>query len=72
MASLDGRIHVVHHREHLVYNPASTHWSKAEPMPTPRHGQAAAVMGGQLYVVGGCHEQLFDLDIVERFVPAVR
>jgi hypothetical protein len=39
-------------------------------MPTSRHGQGVAVVDGLLYAVGGCHQQLFDLDVNEVFVPA--
>jgi hypothetical protein len=30
----------------------------------------AARSGRGLYAVGGCHEELFDLDTVEAFAPA--
>jgi hypothetical protein len=38
-------------------------------MPTARHGLGAVVVDGALYAVGGCHEQLFDLDTTEVFLP---
>jgi hypothetical protein len=69
IALLDGHMHVLHHREHLVYSADSALWTAVEPMPTPRHATRRR-RRSQLYVLGGCHEQLFDLDTVERFVPA--
>lgn len=69
-AVLDGRIHLLHHHEHRVFDPATSMWSTEVPMPTSRHGQGVAVVDGLLYAVGGCHQQLFDLDVNEVFVPA--
>ncbi len=66
-AVLDGRIHVLQHHDHVVYDVASETWSSAEPMPTPRHGLGLAVVEGVLYAFGGCHEQLFDLNVVEAY-----
>ncbi len=66
-ALFEQRAHLLYHREHLVFDASSDTWSTAEPMPTPRHGQGMAVVDGTLYAVGGCHQQLFDLDITEAY-----
>ena len=36
-----------------IYDPATNAWSTGAPMPTPRWGTAAGVIGGKLYVTGG-------------------
>jgi hypothetical protein len=38
---------------HDVYNPWSDTWFEAAPLPTARHGAAAADLGGQAIVAGG-------------------
>jgi len=35
------------------YDPASDEWTPAAPMPTPRHGLAAAAVDGRVYAIGG-------------------
>jgi len=35
------------------YDPATDRWESHAPMPTPRHGLGAAVVGGMIHVVGG-------------------
>jgi N-acetylneuraminic acid mutarotase len=40
-----------------VYNPATGDWTKAARMPAPRISAGAAVLDGDLYVVGGCTGQ---------------
>jgi N-acetylneuraminic acid mutarotase len=35
------------------YDPTTDSWRILEPMPTPRHGAVAGVLGGSLYVTGG-------------------
>jgi len=62
-ATADGRIHVTGgesfdavratYREHYVYDPESRAWSVSDPMPTARHGIAAAAVGPRFYVLGG-------------------
>lgn len=42
-----------------VYDPAADEWSALEDMRTPRHGMAAAGLGGDLYVPGGADRQGF-------------
>ncbi len=66
-AVLNSHIHVLQHYDHVVYDVASATWSLAEPMPTPRHGLGLAVVEGLFYAFGGCHEQLFDLNVVEVY-----
>jgi N-acetylneuraminic acid mutarotase len=36
-----------------AYDPAVDAWTALEPMPAPRHGMGAAVVGDRLYVPGG-------------------
>jgi N-acetylneuraminic acid mutarotase len=43
--------------EVLVYDLASHAWSKAAPLPAPRGGHAAAVLGGKIHVIGGGNSQ---------------
>jgi N-acetylneuraminic acid mutarotase len=35
------------------YDPATDRWRSLTPMPTPRSGIAAAVLGGRVFVFGG-------------------
>ena len=42
-----------------LYDPAADEWSTLDPMPNPRHGMAAAGLGGDLYVPGGADTQGF-------------
>jgi N-acetylneuraminic acid mutarotase len=41
------------------YDPVSDSWTTLEPMLHPRHGMAAAVANGQLFVPGGADVQAF-------------
>jgi hypothetical protein len=68
-AVLNGRIHVLEHETHDVFDLASGTWSESPPMPTPRHGFGLASIGDTLYAFGGCHQQLFDLDAVDAYRP---
>jgi N-acetylneuraminic acid mutarotase len=43
--------------EVLVYDLASHIWSNAAPLPAPRGGHAAALLGGKIHVVGGGNSQ---------------
>ncbi len=63
-AGLGGRLHVVGGRrslasgivnlaDHHAYDPATDRWTALAPLPAPRGGHAAAVLGGRLYVLGG-------------------
>jgi N-acetylneuraminic acid mutarotase len=36
-----------------IYNPTTDSWSTGPPIPTARHGLAAADVGGKIYVIGG-------------------
>lgn len=40
-----------------AYTASSDRWETLEPMPTPRHGMAAAAVGGVLYVPAGATRQ---------------
>lgn len=42
-----------------AYDAAANTWATLPPMPTPRHGMGAAVIGGALYVPGGATQQGF-------------
>ena len=44
-------------------------WVTKAPMPTPRVGSAAAVLGGSLYVVGGGNSTWPSLSEVESYDP---
>ena len=66
----DRRIHALLHRDHAVLDVPSQRWSIARTMPTSRHGQGVAALGGLLYAVGGCSEDpQRDLPSVEVFFP---
>jgi hypothetical protein len=41
------------HAETWVYDPGRAAWSAADPMPTPRHGLAAAAVDGVVLSIGG-------------------
>jgi N-acetylneuraminic acid mutarotase len=41
----------------LVYDLTTHAWSKAAPLPAPRGGHAAAVLGGKIHVIGGGNSQ---------------
>ena len=42
-----------------MYEPAGNRWIAMEPMPTPRHGIGAVVIGGRVFVPGGGREPGF-------------
>jgi len=48
---------------------AQLQWQFAEPMPTARSNAAAAVLDGQIYVIGGRDDLGNVLDVVERYDP---
>jgi N-acetylneuraminic acid mutarotase len=51
-----------------VYDPGADRWSEAAPLPTARSGSASAVLGREVYVIGGeSREKTFDA--VEAFDP---
>jgi N-acetylneuraminic acid mutarotase len=39
--------------EAWVYDPRTDRWSALPPMPTPRHGHGAAVVGNRIFLMGG-------------------
>ncbi len=53
-----------------AFDAATDGWETLEPMRTPRHGMAAAVVGGVLYVPGGATQQAIGaVDTHETFTP---
>jgi N-acetylneuraminic acid mutarotase len=53
-----------------AYDPVADRWIVYPPMPTPRHGAGAAVVGNTLYVPGGAVAQGLGLvDSHEAFTP---
>lgn len=50
-----------------VYHPPSHTWSSAAPLPSPRGGEAAAVLDGKIHVLGGGNERstLADHDVYD-------
>jgi N-acetylneuraminic acid mutarotase len=54
-----------------AYDPAANRWTRRPPMPTPRHGIGAAVLGGLVHVPGGGPVEGFGVSPVhEVFDPA--
>ena len=64
VAVLNGRMHVLGgeaylndlvgtYRTHEAFDPKSNSWQRLPPMPTPRHGLAAAEIGGKMYAASG-------------------
>lgn len=52
------------------YDPAADTWQVLAPMPTPRHGMAAAGLGPHLFVPAGATQQLFGaVDTHEILTP---
>ena len=41
------------YKETFVYDPKTDTWEASAPMRTPRHGLAAAAVGGTIYAIGG-------------------
>ena len=64
---VDARIHVLEHDVHDVLRLVDQRWSHAVPMPTPRHGLGLVSIDGVIFAFGGCHQQLFYLDVVEAY-----
>jgi N-acetylneuraminic acid mutarotase len=52
-----------------VYDPAANSWQQMAAMPTARHGHAAAVMDGKIYVSGGFTSRDDSLDAFEAYDP---
>jgi N-acetylneuraminic acid mutarotase len=53
-----------------AYDPGTNAWTTLEPMRTPRHGMAAAAVGGVLHVPGGAIQQAIGaVDTHETFTP---
>ena len=54
--AIGGRVHGSYARNLAVndaYNPTTNRWLTRTPMPTPRSGIAAAVLGGKILIFGG-------------------
>jgi N-acetylneuraminic acid mutarotase len=91
-AVLNGRLHVAGGRvlgpngltnlaTHEAWDPKSGAWITLAPMPEPRGGHAAAVLGGRLYCFGGesfgpdgrAHDEVFAYDsVADRWEVAPR
>lgn len=52
------------------YDPGTDTWSSLAPMPNPRHGIGAAVIGGRIFIPGGGTEEgLSDSNVNDAFTP---
>ena len=52
------------------YDPGTDTWRGLAPMPNPRHGIGAAVIGGRIFIPGGGTEEgLSDSNINDAFTP---
>jgi N-acetylneuraminic acid mutarotase len=81
---LDGKIHVLGGEgndaaatgvfpQHEVYDPVADAWAALSPMATPRHGTAAAVVSGSLYLPGGATlEGIGPVALHEVYTPNVQ
>lgn len=67
---VDGVIHILHHDLHVTYSPVSGSQVTLPAMPSSRHGMGVAVVAGDIYAFGGCHEFLYDLAVTERWSAA--
>ncbi|MCB9688271.1 MAG: galactose oxidase [Alphaproteobacteria bacterium] len=53
-----------------AYDAALDRWTALAPMPTPRHGTGAALVGGVVWIPGGgSHQSLEPTATVEGFLP---
>ncbi|TDT39491.1 glucose/arabinose dehydrogenase [Halospina denitrificans] len=52
------------------YNPSTGKWTTLAPMPTPRGGASAEVVGNRIHVVGGMANNGASVDVVEIYNPA--
>jgi N-acetylneuraminic acid mutarotase len=57
------------HAEVWRYDPKTDAWTPASPMPTPRHGLGAVMLGDAIWLVGGARRPsgADTSDTVERF-----
>ena len=55
---------------HEVYDPAADAWTRLAPMPTPRNHLGAAVVAGNIHVVGGRVRGDMELTTHEIYDPA--
>ena len=42
-----------------LYDATANTWTTLAPMPSPRHGMGAAVVGGRMYIPGGANMEGF-------------
>jgi N-acetylneuraminic acid mutarotase len=76
-AGLAGRVYIVGgesnfgtFEENEAYDPTSDTWGSADPIPTARHGTAAVVVNGAMYVpAGGPKSRLSVSEVNEAFRP---
>ena len=67
-AVLDNHLHALLHKHHFALAPDGATWLLHPPMPTSRHGQAVAALGGALYAIAGCSEEpQRDLPVTEAY-----
>lgn len=64
------RIHLFYHTLHYEYDPASDTYVAKTPMPTPRRWSTVAVVGDNIYVIGGYHNSYGAVDQNEVYDPA--
>jgi hypothetical protein len=56
--------------EHEIYDVGAGAWRAAAPLPTPRHGLAAAMLDGRIWVIaGGPRAGYGQTKVVELFAP---
>lgn len=77
VASVDGLIYAIGGLadgktldEVSVYDPVNDKWSRKASKPTPLQANGAAVIGGRIYVPGGCDAQDQPADVMEVYDPA--
>jgi N-acetylneuraminic acid mutarotase len=47
-----------------IYDPGTNLWSSGAPLPSPRAGGGAAVLGAKLYVIGGFNGEKFTGEVL--------
>lgn len=62
-------LHLLWHEVHLAGDPRIGEYASLPEMPTPRHGHGAATIDGRVITFGGCHKNLYDLDVTETYRP---
>jgi hypothetical protein len=55
---------------HEAYDARTNTWATLAPLPTPRHGLGAVVLGGRIYTIaGGPAAGSAQTDVVEVYAP---